>query len=121
MDDRFVPTELRKMADLYALRNEEYGDSYKIFGHLMNAMFPDGLTIKGIRDWNRMGALMQIVGKITRYRAAFQASQRQDDSLRDLAVYATMLLELDLDLWTKEDEDPTLEMSFDEAIAAGHK
>ena len=106
MDERFVPKKLRGLADLYAERNDEYGDSYRIFGKLMDAMFPNGITIKGVRFWNRLGIFMQIVWKIVRFRAAFEAGRPQDDSLADTAVYAAMLWELESEFWdTKKDED----------------
>ena len=63
MNERFVPSELRKLADLYEERASDYGDSYLDFGIIMDAMFPRGIRIQGIREWNRIGVLVQMVSK----------------------------------------------------------
>lgn len=93
---KFVPDALRAAAKIYEERNALYGDNYKHFGRVMEALFPDGLkfSLLGPKDWNRLGVLVQIVGKLTRYCPNFFEGGH-DDSLDDLAVYAMMLKELD--------------------------
>lgn len=92
---KFVPEELRACADLYEERNALYGDNYKRFGHIMTVLFPDGLVLNTPEDFNRFGIYVQMIAKCTRYAEQFKKGGH-DDSLRDTAVYAMMLLELDL-------------------------
>lgn len=89
-----VPNMLMECADTYAQRNSLYGDTYKKFGPIMREVFPDPLFLQSDEDHNRFGILVQIVGKIARYASNFH-SGGHDDSLLDIAVYATMLRELD--------------------------
>jgi hypothetical protein len=101
---KFVPDALRKAADLYEERNKLYSDNYKHFGAVMNALFPTGIAQRaGVDDvrgetkseyYNRVGVLIQIVSKLTRYCANFERGGHSD-SLHDMAVYAMMLDELD--------------------------
>ena len=86
---------LNSLGIIYEERNKVYGDNYKKFGHIMVAMFPNGLTIKSIRDFNRLGVFIQIVSKISRYAVKFPESSH-GDSLDDLSVYSQMLRELDI-------------------------
>jgi hypothetical protein len=94
IDLKNVPEMLRESAQTYEDRNKLYGDNYKRFGSMMNALFPKGLTITTPESWNQIGILVQIVSKISRYCENF-AKGGHDDSLLDMAVYATMLRELD--------------------------
>ena len=97
-----VPEMLHEAAGTYKERNLQYGENYKNFGPVVHALFPKGIAMfqkeKGIalhkRDLNRLGILVQIVSKLTRYCTNFDIGGH-DDSLKDLAVYATMLRELD--------------------------
>lgn len=93
-DAKTVPERLRDLGNIYEGRNKVYGDNYKKFGHVMDKMFPDGLTIQGPEDWNRLGVFTQMLSKISRYADKFPQG-RHGDSLDDLAVYAQMLRELD--------------------------
>jgi hypothetical protein len=96
-----VPEALRKAADLYEERNKLYGDNYKSFGKLVDVLFPNGFP-SGAQEshvsyQNRVGVLIQILSKLTRYCANF-GDGGHSDSLHDLAVYAMMLDELDAEL-----------------------
>lgn len=102
---KFVPEQLRKAADIYEQRNALYGDNYKWFGNVMAALFPNGAParmagVDGSKGetmaeyYNRVGVLVQIVSKLTRYCAQFERGGHAD-SLDDMAVYAMMLRELD--------------------------
>lgn len=88
-----APDHLELGAKTYRERNVEYGDSYHKFGRVMLALFPDGLTIETVNKWNRLGVLVQIVSKLTRYSNDFYNPHR--DSIHDIMVYAAMLLELE--------------------------
>ena len=93
----FVPRTLRGAAEIYEQRNKLYGDNYKRFGIVMAAMFPNGCMLKTADDWNRMGVLIQIMSKQTRYANLFH-SGGHNDSLDDNIVYTAMLKELDDEL-----------------------
>lgn len=95
---KFVPEALRKAAEIYEERNKLYGDNYKTFGNVWLALFPDGISTTSAQNplsaCNRLGIMVQIVAKMTRYANNFN-NGGHDDSLQDLVVYATMLRELD--------------------------
>lgn len=101
MSNKFVPEQLRKAAEIYEERNKRYGSNYKRFGLVLAALFPDGISIASAEDpvkaGNRLGVLIQILSKITRYCENFNRGGHAD-SLDDLAVYAMMLRELDCDI-----------------------
>jgi len=94
-DLRTVPEMLIQAAELYTERNKLYGDNYKCFGSIMMAL-QQGMpnTIKSPEDWNRIGILVQMVAKLSRYVENFHRGGHAD-SLNDLAVYSMMLQELD--------------------------
>jgi len=84
-----VPELLEKASDTFTERGDTYGDSVHRFGATMAALFPDGITLHGAQDWDRMGLLVQIVSKLTRYVNDFQTPHL--DSIHDMGVYAFML------------------------------
>jgi len=91
----FVVKELRTKADLYKQRNAIYGDNYHRFGPIFSLLMENqSLNVKSTHDMARLGVLVQLVSKITRYAENFNRGGH-DDSLDDIAVYAMMLKELD--------------------------
>ena len=94
MNNQYVPEELRAAAKIFEDRNKLYGDNYKRFGAIMERLFPDGLTLESVEDFNRFGIFVQIISKITRYAEMF-TNGGHDDSLDDTTVYLMMLKELD--------------------------
>ena len=99
----FVTQQLRNAANIYEQRNALYGDNYHHFGNAMIAMFPRGITIRSVEDWNRIGILVQMAAKLTRYGQQFTAGGHVD-SLDDLSVYSQMLQELDRSVEAKNIE-----------------
>lgn len=91
---QFVPDELKALADLFAERNAQYGESYRQHGDLMKSLFPEGLTLTTAEDFARFAIINMIAGKLNRYTNNFHTGGH-DDSLRDAAVYS--IIELDLD------------------------
>lgn len=87
-----VPLILEKAAATYRQRNKLYGDNYKHFGEVMKGLFPNGLTINSVGDWNRLGIIVMVVSKLGRYTNIF--SKGHKDSAHDAAVYSAMLEEL---------------------------
>jgi len=92
-----VPDMLRQGADVYEQRNKVYGNNYKDFGLVMAGLFPAGMSFHTVNDYNRLGIFVQIVSKLGRYANMFSLGGH-DDSLLDLAVYTTMLRELDAEI-----------------------
>lgn len=84
---------LMDAARTFELRHRQYGDNYKQFGVIMQAMFPDGLPCATPDDYNRLGVFVQCVSKLTRYAANLHEGGHHD-SAHDLCVYAAMLEEL---------------------------
>lgn len=75
-------------------RSEQYGESYKRHGEVMRALFPEGLTICGVEEFNRFGILNMIVSKLLRYTNDWH--NPHEDSIHDLGVYAFINQELDM-------------------------
>ena len=88
-----VPEILRDCASTYEERNKMYGDNYKKFGNAMAAIFPNGLSLHTIEEFNRLGIFIQCLSKLTRYSESLTRGGHQD-SAHDLSVYAAMLEEL---------------------------
>lgn len=89
-----VPRALADLGKLYRQRNKLYGSNYKHFGMVLHGMFPNGLTVKGPEEFNRLALFLQLVHKLTRYARAMP-KKGHVDSLDDIAVYAQMLQEYD--------------------------
>jgi hypothetical protein len=105
-EEPFVVRELKAKADLFLERNKLYGDNYKRFGAVFSlVMQGQNLDTSNPSDMCRLGILVQIVGKVTRYGENFNRGGH-DDSLDDIAVYALMLKELDDDSNKKETTHP---------------
>ena len=88
-----VPELLRECAMTYEERNRVYGDNYKKFGHVMQAIFPVGIKLQSAEDHNRFGVFVQCLSKLTRYAESMNRGGHPD-SAHDLSVYAAMLREL---------------------------
>ena len=78
-----VPDLLHAAADLYTERHNTYGPNYLRFEGIAAAL--------GTHYTNRDAIKMQLINKLSRYMAA----EPHADSLRDIIVYAAMLLHLD--------------------------
>lgn len=91
----FVAQELEESANTFQQRNELYGNTYKQHGNVMAALFPNGIQLETTHDMNRMGVLNMMVSKLTRYANNWSEGGHYD-SLHDLAVYSTMLNDLDI-------------------------
>lgn len=91
----YVVRELLAKANVYRERNKLYGDNYKRFGAIMSLML-DGqnLDCRDHQLMNRLGVLVQVVAKMTRYGENFSRGGH-NDSLDDISVYSMMLKELD--------------------------
>lgn len=89
-----VADALRACAATFEQRNKQYGDSYKNLGKIMVELFPDGLTLETVDDFNRFGCFFEMTNKMQRYSHNF-TSGGHADSTHDISVYSQMLEELD--------------------------
>lgn len=97
ISEPFVSTQLKAKAELYEQRHAVYGDNYKRFGPIFSLLMEtQSLNVKSKQDMSRLGVLIQLISKVTRYCENFNRGGHTD-SLDDIAVYAMMLKELDHD------------------------
>ena len=89
-----VADDLERLAQLWRERHSVYGETQLQVGEVMAALFPEGLTIKTVHDFNRAALLFHVMNKLLRYCNCYAAGGHQD-SLGDLSVYAAMLREID--------------------------
>lgn len=87
-----IPDLLRSGAKTFEERNAVYGETYLAFGKVMDAMYPDGLTIKAgdVDAFNRLGIFVQNITKLCRYATSLPTSGHID-SAHDNMVYSAML------------------------------
>lgn len=85
-----VKEAMEEATEVYAKRQNQYGDSYRMVGEIMNILFPCALP-GGLLTQTRMHLVGWIVGKLCRYAISARLEKPIDDSLKDLAVYAMML------------------------------
>jgi hypothetical protein len=97
-----VPEALAALGDIYRERNKTYGDNYKHFGQTMIGMFPNGITLKTVDDFNRFGVFIQTVSKITRYAHGWKV--HHPDTMNDTTVYSQMQRELDEEAFARKEE-----------------
>jgi len=93
-DKRSVPDRLKSAAVLYEERNAMYGNAYRSVGYAMHAMFPNGIELTTVKDFNRFGCFHTMVSKMCRYSNTFHLGGHAD-SMDDISVYAAMIQELD--------------------------
>jgi hypothetical protein len=87
---------LEEALKTYIDRNKKYGNNYKRFGHVMVALFPDGLTLSSVDDFNRYGVIFMKIAKLSRYVTNPKVGHQ--DSVHDDIVYSAMLEELDAEI-----------------------
>lgn len=93
MTNKHAITNLREALRTYIDRNKVYGDNYKKFGNVMAALYPLGITLKTVEDFNRFGVIVMKVSKLSRYTTNPMVGHI--DSTHDDIVYSAMLEELD--------------------------
>lgn len=85
---------LQDASDTYAERNKVYGNNYERAGAALDALFPDGITLKSVRDHERYQIFSLILVKLSRYANNWEEGGHLD-SIHDTAVYAAILEEID--------------------------
>lgn len=84
---------MRNALNTFEERAKVYGDSYTRHGFVMKVLFPNGIKLNSIEDFNRFGILNMQISKIIRYTQSW--SERHTDSSHDLGIYSFMQEELD--------------------------
>jgi len=83
-----VPEILDDMKNTFEHRGSLYKDNFTRIGYVLEALFPEGITIKTPDEHNRWHLYLMMLVKITRL-ACTDITHR--DSAHDCAVYSTML------------------------------
>lgn len=78
---------LDAMAATFRERNAVYGDNAHKVEAVMQALFPDGVTLKNQGDYHMWHLFELIIVKLTRFSNSGLTHQ---DSIHDLAIYAAM-------------------------------
>jgi hypothetical protein len=99
-----VPSALRDLAKLYEDRHSMYGDTDKTFGTIMLSIFPNGILLSSVDDFNRFALYCHMIDKLARYANRFSDGGHRD-SLDDNSVYAQMLQEYDAQLRSQGDAE----------------
>lgn len=90
----YVGELLRQAADLFEERNRVYGNNFEMVGEIMEAMFPDGVTLRTAADHNRFHLFMLKIVKLSRYAVNYEDGGHED-SLDDDIVYTAMVAAMD--------------------------
>ena len=88
---RTATQNMKEALKTYSERNLTYGDTYKNHGNVMKALYPKGITLRTVDEFNRFGVLNMIVSKLTRLTLG---DDLHTDSAHDMGVYSFMLEEL---------------------------
>lgn len=76
------------MAETYKDRAKLYKNNYELIGRILEAAFPDGVTLKTADEHNRWHLYMMMLVKISRLACT---GISHVDSAHDCAVYSAML------------------------------
>jgi|TARA_R100001443_G_C3287789_1_gene162034 hypothetical protein len=79
---------LVEMGETFRERNKVYGDNYKRVGEVMSVLFPDGVELKTVEDYNIWHLFELMIVKLTRFT---NSNLTHEDSIHDAAVYAAMV------------------------------
>jgi len=88
-----VAKVMEEAAKTFKLRQEVYGDNYKLAAKALESFFPDGVPLKTAEDHERFHIFMLIVVKLSRYANGW--SKPHQDSIHDAGIYSFMLEAID--------------------------
>lgn len=86
---------LAEGAKTFAERRKIYGDNWRRAGDALQALFPNGVTMKTANDHARFHIFSLAVVKLSRYAVAYERGERHKDSTHDGMVYNAMLEMID--------------------------
>lgn len=78
---------LAAAADTFRSRNATYGNNYRNIGPMLFQMFPEGITLRTIDDYQRFHYAVMLTVKLTRWASS---GMTHIDSIHDAVVYAAM-------------------------------
>ena len=84
-----VSDRLRSLGQINVARGSNYGRFDKI-GRVLHEMFPEGLTVRGPAEFNRLVLFIMIANKVTRLANSLPGGIHED-TLDDTAVYSMMM------------------------------
>lgn len=97
-NNSLVPDLLRKKIETFEAKGKQYKHTYKQFGKVWVALFPDGFKVDTVEQANVFGIYHMLIHKMIRLSGKLQTpSELSIDSAQDLQVYAAMLEELILE------------------------
>lgn len=92
---------LLEFSNIFNLKNGEkgYNNSYKKFGEVCHQLFPKGLNLYSIDDFNKIGIFFMILHKLIRASSCVSSQDKEKlgsslDSIKDLSIYSSMLYEI---------------------------
>lgn len=92
---------LAEAAKTYEARNAIYKDNFRTVGPAMAALFPEGVVLKDEDEHTRWHIFNLIMVKMSRYAMQWYEGGHQD-TVRDIAVYAAMLEQIDGEIAIKK-------------------
>jgi len=80
---------------IFDTKNKDYGDAYEKFGNIMKALFPDGIVLNAVDDFEKFAILNHIITKLIRisnlqFIARIINHESIDDTCNDLSIYSQM-------------------------------
>jgi len=89
MAQKLTPPEImEEMKALFLERSKIYGANYQMVGNVLKAFFPNGVRLRSDHDFLVWHLFELMIVKLTRF---VHSGLSHHDSIRDLAVYATMV------------------------------
>lgn len=76
------------MLQIYNERGKEYGTNYTLIGDILQALYPDGITLKNANEHNRFHIFSMVLLKATRLA---KTDFKHKDSALDMALYSAIL------------------------------
>lgn len=93
--DSLVPDLLRNKIKIFEKKGKQYNHTYKQFGDVWNALFPNGFKVDSVEGANFFGIYHMLIHKLIRLAGKLQTpSELSIDSAEDIQIYAAMLEEL---------------------------
>ena len=70
------------------MRNEQYKQNSTVAASVMASLFPGGIALESVEDWEKFVLLVMKVIKLTRFT---ESGMTHVDSMHDDAVYSAMI------------------------------
>lgn len=78
---------LKELSNLFLSKNKEYGNAWIRQGDVLNALYPNGISLSCPNDHLHYHLMVQMVVKLNR----LAADKNHLDSAKDMAVFSAML------------------------------